>query len=265
MVFVLIGLFLISQCSVILASNSQANEEVLEGYDVIGGLAYTLWEPVDGKNVTAYYEYNTDWQVTRNSYTWKNPPIGSMPSPTSATFYKVGGSSSDTSAIKAWLVRNNTDWDDDDRMAYWGGYPTGDKIHDFIYLRQGYKTGWFHDVLHYKVAVIPFDRILADYEHETNMSVISMNLKHNVTLFVTAVGANFTNDLFNNSVSLGLGVQFGSESVKANSMWTILGQLLTVRLPDVHPVIQFLIAAPFWIGISYVAMVIVRSFIPFLG
>jgi len=267
MVFVMVGLFCIASLGRILASNSQANEEYLEGYEVIGGLAYTIWDPELGVNVTAIYEYDDDWHVSSSDSDAENPPYYHMPSPESASFSNPDSGSS-TSDVKIWVVRNNTPpWNANTISIWKSKYPTGDRIQDFLYLRQGHKEGWLHPtLLRYDVAVIPFAKIIANYQADSNMSIIPLDLKHNITVFLTAWGpGNFTENLYNNSFCLGMAVQYGTEEVKKASMWTILGQMLTLQLPGVHPAINFIIAAPFWTAIAYVAVEFVRSFIPFLG
>jgi hypothetical protein len=50
-----------------------------------------------------------------------------------------------------------------------------------------------------------------------------------------------------------------------SSMWTVLGQMLTAQIPDVHPIINILIAVPFWAAIGFMAIMIVSRFIPLIG
>lgn len=60
------------------------------------------------------------------------------------------------------------------------------------------------------------------------------------------------------------GLTWDQEAGAINA-WNVIGQILTFQSPDVHPVINALIAVPLWICIIYLAYRIVLMMIPFVG
>lgn len=61
---------------------------------------------------------------------------------------------------------------------------------------------------------------------------------------------------------IGLGVE---DAVAKINAWNIVGQLLTFQLPDVHPVLNLLIAIPIYACIAYLAYRLILLAIPFVG
>ena len=47
--------------------------------------------------------------------------------------------------------------------------------------------------------------------------------------------------------------------------WNLIGQILFFKMPNVHPVINALIAIPVWVAITWLVIVIILKFIPFVG
>lgn len=55
------------------------------------------------------------------------------------------------------------------------------------------------------------------------------------------------------------------ENMASTSLWGMLGLILTARLPEVPPVIQFAIAIPFWAGFSFMVFTLISRMIPFIS
>ena len=47
--------------------------------------------------------------------------------------------------------------------------------------------------------------------------------------------------------------------------WNLIGQILFFKMPDVHPMINALIAIPLWTAIAWLMIIIILKFIPFVG
>jgi hypothetical protein len=80
------------------------------------------------------------------------------------------------------------------------------------------------------------------------------NVDANYTMFQYMVGLNQYN------ISVGYDLE---DKLTSNSMWTVLGQMLTADLPDTHPIVNMLIAIPIWTAIGILAFYAVRSVLPF--
>jgi hypothetical protein len=55
------------------------------------------------------------------------------------------------------------------------------------------------------------------------------------------------------------------DNIGSVSMWNLIGQMLTAQLPSVHPMLQYLIAVPMWVGIGFIIFTLVSRMIPFIG
>jgi hypothetical protein len=99
----------------------------------------------------------------------------------------------------------------------------------------------------------------------SNLSVCDIALGARSYSVFCEVNANYT--LFQYMVSLNqynISVGFNLEDkLTSNSMWTILGQMLTADLPDTHPIINIIIAIPIWTAIGILAFYAIRSVLPF--
>jgi hypothetical protein len=56
-----------------------------------------------------------------------------------------------------------------------------------------------------------------------------------------------------------------SDDVMGSSMWTILGQIMTLQLPQTGTVADLLLGIPIWAALGFMVFAIARSVIPFLG
>jgi hypothetical protein len=139
-----------------------------------------------------------------------------------------------------------------------------DLYEDFLMLYT--EWGWWSN----DEIAISFQRLISSQSTGDNVSIVSFWLhNNNYTLFVTTPGPPEFHTLFINlgsfNVRVGLLLDDDFESLKKASMWTILGQLMTASIPDVHPVVNYFISVPFWASVGFLAVMVVRAFIPFLG
>ena len=234
-------------------------ENVATGMEAIAGFNYTMFNPKAGNPIT--------WGNVTTSLNDAWSQFAFMPNALTvhSEFYPDGGSPTGNRAVWIYTIRNNT-WDP------WITSNIPDPIRnaldtkDMLLVCQKYdKKGWFgvKTGTGWRYAVIPFDVI--DSKHEGNISVLPFMLgAENMTAFVITEGEeNFTDKLFNqNTFTLGLGQLWGLENVGKQSMWKLVGQLLTCSLPDTNYYVNLLMAISIWAVIAYVAIAMISRFIP---
>lgn len=226
-------------------------EEHLEGWDTVGGLTYNMWTPTSGRTVTP-----NDTQIDTSDI---NNPYHTLSYhyDDASRFYAFAAPYGESHDVRVFVFRNSSDYHSGSDH-YW------EQAYDFFLVTRT-QNWWFWTVP--RVAVVPFTTLIA-HKIDNNRSSISVMLdKTNVTLFVSTT--NTTGSLASrlyqdDNYTIGIGTRLG-EALGSASMWTVLGQLLTMRLPDTHPVIQLVLAIPFWAGLGFMAITIVSRFIPFIS
>lgn len=68
----------------------------------------------------------------------------------------------------------------------------------------------------------------------------------------------------NNELSILVCMGFDQAETTINA-WTLISQLLTFKIPNVHPLINALIAIPIWVAIAWLVTIFILKFIPFVG
>jgi len=235
--FVLFSSFVVSEME---ATRVSGETDIDTGWDTLGGLNYSLWNPNTGAAITN--------ASVRNLV---STPLIATPA---AKFYKPGGASSDKDAIKVYIVRDN--WlynphDRDDTLRY----------KDFLYFRQDIGTEYLGIMFHkYRDASVSYSQF-ADVKD--NLSRVSFMLGHkNMTVFINAPDGNFSSNLWWNNYTLYLGMGVGFENYGRMGIWTMLGKLMTLQLPDTPKAINFIIALPIWASIAFVGVILIRSWLP---
>jgi len=61
-----------------------------------------------------------------------------------------------------------------------------------------------------------------------------------------------------------IGINFDQRNTTFNA-WNLIGALLFFKLPNVHPVINMLIAIPIWVMIAWLIYILILKAIPFVG
>lgn len=163
----------------------------------------------------------------------------------------------DARSIHMWVVRNNT-------YHGWGLAPTDkEREEDYLYFRQDYGTFGFkhaHDL-------IPFRDIETNFDTTTNYSMVKLDLSHTYYLYVwhnisgAPSSGRIVQHLYNNHVNISI-ERFLNYSDLAKNKWALIGQVLTLDVPNIHPVIRLLIAIPFYISIAYIVLAILSRFMP---
>lgn len=91
-----------------------------------------------------------------------------------------------------------------------------------------------------------------------------VSIAYNSTTFDSLTDAYAGTGGFDPELWVFVGMGFESEWASLPT-WMIIAQLLTFQAPDIHPVINGLIAIPLWIAVIYIAYHLLLRMIPFLG
>jgi hypothetical protein len=68
----------------------------------------------------------------------------------------------------------------------------------------------------------------------------------------------------NEALHLFFGIHFDQVSTSF-SAWDLIGMILFFQMPDVHPIINIIIAIPLWISIAYLTFALILKVIPFVS
>lgn len=244
--FAMISLIMYAAANLIYSN--QLAQDIPTGADVIAGVEYTTWLPAP-QNMTGQPMYDE----LSDAVVDKDTP--------SAIFYPTGESESYKKAIKAYVIHNNTD------LLVGLNVPESlkkaAKLTDMVLFTQ--KTGaWIG--ANYRYAAIPYEHILADEVENQSITTFMLG-KQNVTMFIQArnnsmpFGYNvFTHDLYNMTI----GFRFG-DNIHHESVWQLIGMMLTGRLPDVPEFVNWILLCVIWIPVAYIVVAFVTRLIPTIG
>lgn len=240
-VFVAVAAALIGLMAPVISSNRDAGSfTVYQGSEIIGGREYLFVDPDAGYDLT---------EADATDY-WKHDADESV-------FFEEEALTPDT--IEAQLILDNTDMPLVDV-----GAQTEHQYEDYLMFYTEY--GWWSN----DEVAIPLAALISHQVKDTNQSVVSFMLHNqNYSLITTTPGGpeyfSFFILLTDFNIRIAVPSDLTDTVAKSTSMWTVLGQLLTARLPDVNPFVNLLIAVPFWTACGWLGVMIVRAFIPFLG
>ena len=165
------------------------------------------------------------------------------------TFDAPGGG--DEHPLHASLIRNATwplDHDTSDFWAFWQYY------------------GWLG--LESAKELISLDEIENAWSSDDNRSEIVVELRYTMLLifWVDNLSAeeSFRDRLDNNLYNVSAGAN-STDVVESLSAWTMIGKIMTFRMPGTNIVTNALIAIPIYTVLLYMAFAIIRSVIPLLG
>jgi len=226
-VFVAVCALLVAMVNQYYAENAFGGQaEYSTGYQTIGGLTYDMLDPAGGYVVSEdYIESHVD-TADGDVFIFED--------------------------VTVQLVRDNSIY------APWTGFETAE-YHDFFWLSVEY--GWWT----IKSDALPFETILNNYDGETNVSINDVALGHrSYTFFVQGTGGgagSFAQSLDANLINVSIGVDLET-ALAHNSLWSTLGQILTLQLVDTHWTINLLVAVPIWTAIGVLAFQVIRSLVP---
>lgn len=222
-----------------------SRSDVPQGYDTVG-FEFNFWPPTAG-----YTVHSTDTQIYTGEdasgiiywdydegdshYYGFEIPYGSGP------------------GLRVWLFRNNSDYNPS--SGEWDEW-----ANDFFVITR-HTQDW--PVFNVRKFVVPFETVLANMEGNSSMCSGHTG-KVNCTLFINCTTdlqvALYSNEGYTIRMATGLG-----EMLQTTSVWTIMGQILGMKLPGCHWVVDLLIAIPFWASIGFIAVTLILRAIPFVG
>lgn len=154
------------------------------------------------------------------------------------------------------------DTEADPRTVY--GYlldPYGQNGDPYWYFYE--QWGWWDQ----KWQKVSYEQIVNNYKEDTYISEVPITLRAGYTVyFIFNTTVDQRTSLKNNEGYMVILGQDALDKAKAaTNAWTIVGGLLTFNSHLTgNDVFDFFISVPFWATIIYIAVVLIRSFIPFL-
>lgn len=205
----------------------------LSGYTVIGEVEYVALDPAGGYNASYYVQEFFAWDADAN--------------------LAFDGDAVGVRDCEVSIVRDN--------YYYWGWGDYENLYQDFIMVNA--EWGWFSS----DHVALSYEALYAGHVDGTNQSISYVIVgDQNYSIIITTPGSSdaFAVMLYEDRYNIQVAVLGGWENLAETSMWTVLSQLLTAQLPDVHPVLNILIAVPFWATIGFVAAMVISRFIPLI-
>lgn len=103
-----------------------------------------------------------------------------------------------------------------------------------------------------------------------NQSLLRFSLQSDQTQIVMYLGWNQTkygkpsNALHDNAMTCLYCISFDKVNTSLN-VWNLIAMLMFFQMPNIHPIINVIIAIPIWVTIIYLITVIILKIIPFVG
>ncbi len=140
---------------------------------------------------------------------------------------------------------------------------------DWLYSRDGedYWACWqYYGWLGQEIAIeyISLDEIRYAYDDDKNYSRMTLVLRFTFEIFFYNDTQYFPDILEYNTYSVSVGVGL-NDSMDSLSPWSMLGKIMSFRMPGTNFVTNVLIAIPIYTALLYIAFAIIRSCIPLLG
>lgn len=139
----------------------------------------------------------------------------------------------------------------------------------FTFWHYWYEWGWWKVSCEVSPYPITQAEVKANIDETGNASRFEMNCPHHnyITYFVNnGSHPSLTYALDNHEnivVSMGMGWDYESGAL---SGWDLVGRLLTFQLLEIHPMVNFLVAIPFWatVGVlTFIIIVMIVKSLPF--
>ena len=116
--------------------------------------------------------------------------------------------------------------------------------------------------------VIDIEDVDANYDNRSKVS--EFTVKNEVLTIKVFLAFNTTKyskpseAYHNNELSILVCMGFDQVQTTTNA-WNLISQILFFKMPNVHPLINALIAVPIWAAIAWLATTFILKFIPFVG
>jgi hypothetical protein len=134
----------------------------------------------------------------------------------------------------------------------WDRANPGQRPADFVFFWQSWQYSLFFR--HVRYALVTFDDIIGDYGITgKNLTIESFQLRAYTESYFAYSRDIELGDyaLWSNDFDIGVSTGLNATLTSVNP-WSLIGQLMGFKLPNTPPIIQYLIAVPFWLGIAVV-------------
>ena len=215
--------------------NDAGDWSYLEGYQIIGEIEYNMSAPILGWNATGLNATDVwDHEADENLH-----------------FV------SEYEEITVGIIRDN------DLYGYlYHGLPRDETLYQDFFMMFAEWGWWSNDD-----TPISFDAVVENQVPLSNQSATPFylhNVKYSLVITTPGTTADFETDLYSGIFNVKIGIPtWGTDSLSSTSMWTVIGQLMTASLPDVHPVINIMLAIPFWSAMVVMVYLLVVKLVPF--
>ena len=242
--FVVIGAFMISLMTPLFASpDAEGNFALYEGYEIIGDITYALYDP------------DTGYDMSTANVTLLPVVYGSA-----GTWVSFSNSSVSDRIVS---ITRDFDWHDYTVSGPVFPIPDFEGHTDFITIYTQWGP-WYNS--HEEYLIIDYSSIPLYQVQSYNQSAVPFTI-HGTSevLIITTPGneTDFESNLWANNFNIAMGTPAFSTDAAETSMWKILGQLMTASLPNVHPLVNLLIAVPFWASLAFLGFTLLVRVIPF--
>lgn len=159
-------------------------------------------------------------------------------------------------------IDRSPNFDDIDIRIYWYTYKPGEN--GFYFERYWYQWGWWLQIQQIKPYPLSELDVRDNIDETGNFSRFEMHC--NSFNYITYFGFNQTTyssleDALDNQdiiISMGMGWDYESGAL---SGWDLIGRLLFFQVPDIHPILNAIIALPIWAMISYLTFSLIMRII----
>jgi hypothetical protein len=215
--------------------NAQGTDtDVFDIAGIIQDAMYTTWTP-------APFDVNHSYAQT--VWNAKDTPMVTFES-----------SPAEEHKLDAWLIRDN------DFQIPWSSNPVT-KYNDYIVFQQTW--GWLGTTTKHRV--VPYEVIINNWDNDSECSKVFFQMRYSFLLVVTlGPGATIVPSIYEDEYNMTILVPLNNTDNFGpfDMMWKIL----TFNLPNTdNDYISALIAAPFYMCIAFVALEVVRRWVPLLG
>jgi len=111
---------------------------------------------------------------------------------------------------------------------------------------------------------VSLDEIRYAYDESQNYSMMTVSMRYTFSIFFWSEDGYLPDMLDTNNYNITVGIGL-NDSMDSISPWTMLGKLMTFRMPGTNLFTNALIAIPIYTVLIYIAFEIIRSCIPLLG
>lgn len=219
------------------------------GYGLIGGVDYAFLTPSDGYNVT----------VADTTDEWDDDAITNL---------QYDGEALGVKDVEVAVIKDN--YADPPLLPITDEAKHRDKYEDFLLIHVGVPNA-FDDYDSIDLNEFVDNRIIGT-NGTGNYSAITRILNSVGYTFVVTIDGPadlflyYLTGIFDFRLQVGIvAEEYNYTAVGENSMWEILGQIMTASLPNTNWFVNVIIAVPFYACIGFMVIMLVSRFIPFIS